>query len=142
MVRVRHGDTVEVHYTGCLKNGTTFDSTRERGALRFVVGDGTTLSDFENAVVGMFPGETRAVEIPCRKAYGPLRRNMERVLRPDLVPRGVKVKVGQLLRIQEEDRPPAVVRVTGKYGPEVMVDLNHPLAGEDLLFEIELLKIL
>jgi len=139
----KSGDTVKVHYTGRLQeDGQVFDSTRDRSPLQLTLGEGKTLKDFEDAVVGMFPGQNRRVEIPCRQAYGPRLRNMERVLRPDLVPRGTPVRIGQRLRIQEEGQSPTVVTIIGRSGKEVMIDTNHPLAGHDLVFEIELLEIL
>lgn len=143
MTAAQFGDTVRVHYIGRLRqDGVVFDSTRDRSPFQFTIGDKQTLPAFENAVVGMVPGETRQVEIPCREAYGAHRRNMERVLRPDLVPLGKKLRVGQRLRIEDEGFPPTVVTIIGLANNEVMVDTNHPLAGHDLAFEIELLEIL
>ncbi len=139
----QRGDTVKIHYTGRLQaDGRVFDSTRDRSPLQLTLGEGKTLKGFEDAVVGMFPGQIRRVEIPCRQAFGPRLRNMERVLRPDLVPRGTRLRIGHRLRIQENGQSPTVVTIIGRSGEEVMIDTNHPLAGHDLIFEIELLEIL
>jgi peptidylprolyl isomerase len=89
----------------------------------------------------MSPGDSKTIEIQCKQAFGPHRKNMERVLRKDLMPKGVKLKIGQYLRIQLEQKEPAVVKVIGISGHDVMVDTNHPLAGEDLTFEIDLIEI-
>ncbi|MFO7653632.1 MAG: FKBP-type peptidyl-prolyl cis-trans isomerase [Candidatus Krumholzibacteriia bacterium] len=141
MRRAGEGDRVRIHYTGQLADGTVFDTTRDRDAHELVIGDGTTLQDFEQAIVGLAPGESIRVEIPSRRAYGHRQRTLLRVLRPELLPTGVKIKVGQRLRVDQGDGTFAVVTVTGKSGGEVMVDMNHPLAGQDLAFDIELVEI-
>lgn len=141
MTVAKRGDTVRVHYEGKLEDGTVFDSSRERDPLQVEIGGGSSLQSFEEALIGMTPGEQKTVEIPAHQAYGPHRRNMERVLRKDLVSVGKKVRTGQRLRITLEDGQVTVVKVINVAGDDVMVDLNHPLAGEDLTFEIELLGI-
>jgi peptidylprolyl isomerase len=141
MTRAKKGDTVKVHYRGQLRDGRVFDATDAASPLQFTIGEGTTLYSLEDAVIGMAPGESKTVAIPCRQAFGPHRKNMERVLRKDLLPSGIKPKIGQYLRIQLEEKEPAVVKVIGVAGSDVMVDTNHPLAGEDLTFAIDLVEI-
>jgi peptidylprolyl isomerase len=141
MTFAKRGDTVRVHYTGKLKDGSIFDSSREREPLRFAIGEARTLATFEEAVIGMQPGEIKTVDIPCHRAYGPHRKNMVRAMRRDLVPDGLAVQPGQRLRITLEDGQTTIATVVNVAGGDVMVDVNHPLAGEDLSFEIELVEI-
>lgn len=141
MRTAQQGDTVLVHYVGTLDDGTVFDSTREREPFRVRLGEGITLISFEDAVVGMAPGEVRTVRIPCRRAFGSHRRNMERVLRRDTLPPGTKVRRGQKLRLTLPDGRQTIIVVTRVTRDEIMYDANHPLAGQDLTFEIELVAI-
>ena len=141
MAGAKHGSTVLVHYTGTLNDGRVFDGTAERDAHQLTIGDGATLIKFEQAIIGMEPGDKKTVEIASKNAFGRHMKNMERVLRPDQCPTG-KVKSGQHLRIDTGDGEPSVVKVIGVHGEQIVVDLNHPLAGEDLTFEIELVDIL
>ena len=141
MANAEHGDTVQVHYTGKLRDGTVFDSSQQRRPLRFKIGAGNTLVSFEEAVIGMAPGETKTVIIPSAQAYGPHRKNMVRVMRRDLLPAGQTFEVGQRLRVTLEEGQTTVVTVTNVVGEDVMVDINHPLAGQDLVFDIALLAI-
>ena len=142
MTKVQKGDTVQVRYTGRLKkNDSVFDATPADQPLELKVGEGTTLWSLEDALVGMEPGERRTVEIPSQLAFGRPLRNMERVLRKDLMPEGVHLRPGQHLRITLENGSQSVVKVLQVAGQDVIVDTNHPLAGEDLVFELELVAI-
>jgi peptidylprolyl isomerase len=127
---------------GQLRNGRVFDSTADRGPLEITLGSGQTLASFEEAIVGMVPGESKTVVIPCRLGYGAKRKHMVRTLRPDLVPPGKNLKPGQRLRITLEEGGTSVVTVTRVAGGQVLVDMNHPLAGEDLIFKVDLLAVL
>ena len=135
------GDRVRVHYTGTLTDGTVFDTTEERGPLELVIGVGKTLQAFEQALVGMEPGERKSIDIPARQAFGGRQRTLLRVLRRELFAPDQKIKVGQRLRIDQGDGAEAIVEVTRVTGDDVMVDMNHPLAGRDLTFAIELVEI-
>ncbi len=143
MASVEKGDTVRVRYTGRLKrDGSIFDATPADQPLQLKIGEGTTLWALEDALVGMEPGERKTVEIPSPQAFGRPLRNMERVLRKDLMPAGVRLRPGQHLRITLEDGRQSVVKVLQVSGQDVIVDTNHPLAGEDLVFDVELVAIL
>ena len=135
------GDRVRVHYTGTLADGTVFDTTEERGPLELVIGVGKTLQPFEQALIGMEPGERKSIDIPARQAFGGRQRTLLRVLKRELFTPGQKIKVGQRLRIDQGDGTEAIVEVTRVTGDDVMVDMNHPLAGRDLTFAIELVDI-
>lgn len=138
MKQAGKGDTVKVHYTGVLKDGTVFDSSRDRGAMEVTLGSGTLIPDFEDALVGMSVGETKQLQVPAANAYGP--RREELVIRvgssefpPHLVPQeGLKLN----LKGPEDQVIQAVI--TEVSGDSVAIDANHPLAGEDLTFDIEL----
>ena len=143
MAPAREGDTVRIRYTGRLKrDGTVFDATPEEAPLELEIGAGTTLWSLEDALIGMEEGESRTVEIPSAMAFGRPLRNMERVLRKDLMPTGVPLRPGQRLRIEHENGSQSVVKILQVTGDDVVVDTNHPLAGEDLVFEVRMVEIL
>ena len=142
MRTVCSGDRVRVNYTGKLADGRVFDTTDERGPQEIEIGAGKTLLKFEQALVGMAPGESREVVLAARDAFGKHQRTLLRVLKKELFAPGQKVKAGQRLRIDQGDGTHAVVKVTRVVGDEVMVDMNHPLADQDLTFAVDLLEIL
>jgi FKBP-type peptidyl-prolyl cis-trans isomerase 2 len=141
MAQATTGDTVRVHYTGTLNNGTTFDTSEGREPLEFTVGGGQVIPGFEKAVAGMEPGDTKTVEIPADQAYGPQRDEMMLSVSPDQFPEGMDPEVGQQLQLSQPDGQSVVVRVTEIEDDAVTLDANHPLAGEDLTFEITLDEI-
>ena len=141
MAQATTGDTVRVHYTGTLHDGTTFDSSEGREPLEFTVGGGQVIPGFEQAVEGMEPGDTKTVEIPADDAYGPKREEMMLQVSPDQFPEGVDPELGQQLQLSQPDGQNVVVRVTDVQDDAVTLDANHPLAGEDLTFEITLDEI-
>ena len=142
MPEARNGDTVKVHYTGMLEDGTIFDSSREREPLEFTIDEGQLIPGFEEAVKGMTPGETKTVEIPPEKAYGPRYEDAVLQVPRDRMPEGLDPQVGDQLQVQStsgQTFPALVTEVTDKV---VTLDANHPLAGKTLTFEIELVAIL
>lgn len=141
MAQAKQGDVVKVHYTGMLNDGSTFESTFDGEPLEFEVGDKQVLYAFEQAVVGMEPGETNNVEIPAEKAYGKrCNENIIKMNRNEL-PEDMKLKVGQKLQIRHPNGNAMVVTVSEVSSTSVTLDTNNPLAGEDLSFEIELVEI-
>lgn len=137
----KKGDQVKVHYTGTLKDGTVFDSSREREPLEFTLGEGKLIPGFENAVEGMNPGETRTQNIPSDEAYGPRLDELVLQVPKEQIPQDINPEVGQQLQIRQDDGRTAVVKVTDIGDDTVTLDANHPLAGKDLTFEIELLEV-
>ena len=141
MTQAKHGDTIKVHYTGKLRDGTVFDSSLSREPLQFTVGQGQMIVGFEQAIVGMSPGESRAVDISASQAYGPyLQEAVRQIDRCDL-PADLEPKVGQQLQGQHQDGRILMVTVTHVSETTVTLDGNHPLAGEDLIFDILLVEI-
>lgn len=139
---VKKGDRVRVHYTGRLEDESEFDSSSGDDPLEFTVGEGKVISGFESAVVGMSPGDEVETRIEAADAYG--KRNDDLILtikRSDL-PANLDPSVGQQLNMQASSGEPFVVTVTDRDEESLTLDANHPLAGEDLTFEIELIEIL
>ncbi|RZN40109.1 MAG: peptidylprolyl isomerase [Methanophagales archaeon ANME-1-THS] len=137
----RHGDTVKVHYTGKLEDGTVFDSSRDRDPLQFTLGEGQVIPGFEQAVVGMNVDESKTVTIPMEKAYGAHREEMVLVVGRNKFPEHLLLEVGQQLQIRLEDGQLIFVTVTEVTESSVTLDANHPLAGKDLTFDIHLVAI-
>ncbi|GAB4261237.1 MAG: peptidylprolyl isomerase [Deferrisomatales bacterium] len=141
MAQAKSGDTVQVHYTGKLDDGRTFDSSVDREPLEFTLGERQVIPGFESAVVGMEPGERKTVTIAAADAYGPSDPELVvQVERQDL-PEGLDPHVGQQLQVTRPDGVRVPVLVTEVSDASITIDANHPLAGEDLTFEITLVQI-
>ncbi len=141
MSEAKNGDNVQVHYTGKLDDGTVFDSSEGRDPLEFQLGAGNVIPGFEAAVVGMQEGETRKTHIAPEDAYGPYRDDMVIVVPRSEFPPDIQPEVGQQLQVHQENDQAFVVQVVEVNDAEVKLDANHPLAGEALNFEINLVKI-
>ncbi len=139
--QAQQGDTVRVHYTGKLDDGTVFDSSTDGEPLEFTIGEGNIIPGFEVAVVGMSPGDSKIETIPIEQAYGPHREEMVLVIERDQMPPELDPEVGQQLQIQQPSGEAIPVVITDVSDSEVTLDANHPLAGEDLVFEIQLVEI-
>lgn len=141
MAQAKRGNIVKVHYVGKFEDGTVFDTSREREPLPFTIGEGEVIPGFEEAVVGMNPGESKKVVIPAENAYGPRHDEMVLVVDRQNLPEGVDPQVGQQYQIPQSDGQSIVVTVTDASDSSVTLDGNHPLAGRALTFEIELLEV-
>ena len=141
MAEAKNGDTVKIHYTGKLDDGTVFDTSVERDPLQFTVGEGKLIPDFEQAVVGMNPGESKTIQIPAENAYGPHHQEMIMVVERSQFPDDLKPEVGQQLQVRQPDGSTFVVKVTDVSESNVTLDGNHPLAEKDLAFDIQLAEI-
>lgn len=142
MTQAKTGDTVQVHYTGKLGDGTVFDTSRERHPLRFVLGRGQVIAGFEQAIVGMTTGESKTAVIPVDQAYGAHRADMVIKLDRSQMPQNVNPQVGQRLELTQADDQTFLVTVTEISETHLTVDANHPLAGKALTFDLELVNIL
>jgi len=140
--KVKEGDTVKVHYTGKLtEDGTVFDSSREREPLEFTLGDGKLIPGFENAVIGMEEGDSTTVELDSEDAYGERREDLELEVSKSDLPDNIDPQVGMQLQMQQQENGQAVpVQITAVEDEYVKLDANHPLAGKDLTFDIELIE--
>lgn len=141
MVQAKSGDTVKIHYTGKLEDGTVFDTSAEREPLEFTISSGQVIPGFEQAVLGMAPGESKTEKIPMDQAYGPHREEMVLEVSREQIPPDIAPEVGQQLQIQQANGQSVPVFVTDVTDNQITLDANHPLAGEDLTFEIELVEI-
>lgn len=140
MASARPGDTVRVHYTGKLGDETVFDSSAGRDPLEFTIGEGRVIPGFETAVEGMAVGEERTVTIPVEQAYGERRDEMVATVGRDQFPPSIEPEVGLQLQMNQNGQP-IPVRVTEVSEESVTLDANHPLAGQDLTFDVELVEI-
>jgi FKBP-type peptidyl-prolyl cis-trans isomerase 2 len=139
--RAKHGDTVRVHYTGTLVDGTVFDTTTDRDPLEFEIGRSGLIPGFEEAVVGMEEQEAKTVHIPAAKAYGPRRPEGVFVIDRSKLSAGARPQVGHDVSICAEGK--TIVGEVKEVTPTtVTVDTNHLLAGQDLIFDIRLIEIL
>ncbi len=138
---VKEKDQVSVHYTGTLENGEVFDSSKERDPLSFTVGAGQMIPGFDNAVKGMKLNEVKKVTIPAGEAYGEPRPELVQEVSKEQLPEGLEPHVGQQLASELSNGQQITVYVTDVKPEKIVVDANHPLAGKDLNFEIEVVKI-
>lgn len=142
MRQAKHGDTVKVHYRGKLHDGSEFDASFDREPLEFTIGEGEVISGLEEAVVGMSPGDAKTTRLPVEKGFGPHRE--------DLVGEVAKSKfahwkrepvVGERVPISQPNGTPIDITVTDVTESKVIVDANHPLAGEELILDVELIDV-
>jgi len=141
MSEAKSGDSVHVHYTGKLADGSVFDSSEDRDALTFQLGKGQVVQGFDKAVTGMNVGEKKTETFPADQAYGPRLENLIFTIPRENLPPGYDPEVGEMLGMETKDGRQMDVVVIHSDESVVKVDGNHPLAGEDLTFEIELVKI-
>lgn len=141
MTEVKSGDTVNIHYTGTLDDGTQFDSSAGRDPLSFTVGAGQVIPGFDAAVTGMTVGQKKTVTIPADQAYGePDPRAVQAIPREN-IPAEIPLELGLMLQAQGPDGQPIPVTVVGITDDDVTLDANHRLAGKDLTFALELVSI-
>ena len=134
-------DTVKVHYTGTTDDGVVFDSSREREPLEFTMGQGQLIPGFENAVEGMKVGDSAKVRIPSEEAYGEVRDDTVVDINRSQIPPDINPEVGMVLQMQQPDGSPLNVTIREVNDDSVKLDANHPLAGQALTFDIELVEI-
>ena len=141
MQQAQHGDKVKVHYHGTLRTGETFDSSEGREPLEFTVGSGQVIKGFDEGVKGMSVGEKKTVEIPVGDAYG--EKNEELIIEfpKAQFPADMNPEVGQQLMMSNGSEQSFPVVIKEVKDDSVLLDANHPLAGQDLVFDIELVEI-
>ena len=141
MAEVKKGDTVKVHYHGKLNDGTTFDSSEGRQPLEFEVGSGMVIKGFDEGVKGMNVGDKRTISIPADDAYGQKQEEMIIPFERKNFPPDIEPEIGMTLNMHSEDGNPLPVVITGINEETITLDANHPLAGQDLIFDIELVDV-
>jgi len=142
MASAKNGDTVRVHYTGKLLDGTIFDSSEGSDPLEFILGQQQVIAGFDRAVLGMNIGAKTTVTIPVDDAYGQRKPGLVLDVDRSEFPPDIEPRIGLNLRMEQSDGSTVNVAVTNVAGNMVTLDANHPLAGEDLVFDIELVEII
>jgi peptidylprolyl isomerase len=141
MTQATAGNTVSIHYTGTLADGTTFDSSEGRDPLTFEMGAGQIIPGLEAALDGMAEGESKTVTVPAEQAYGPRREDAMQAVPRESVPDHIPLDLGTQLQVQTPDGQAMPVTVAEVTDETVTLDANHPLAGKDLTFAVELVKV-
>ncbi len=142
MSQAKVGDTVKVHYSGTLEDGSVFDSSREREPFELTLGQQMAIPGFEKAIVGMEMGETKTVSFPPEDAYGPYNEGLLIVFERSQVPPDADPQVGMQLQLRSPEGTDVNAVITNVTEDKITFDANHPLAGKALKFEIQLLEIL
>lgn len=141
MTQVKSGDTVSLHYTGTLADGTTFDTSEGRDPLQFEVGSGQIIPGLDKAIPGMEVGEKKTVQVPADEAYGQSNPEAKQDVPRGEIPPEIPLELGMQLQVQAPNGQTLPVTVVAMTEETVTIDANHPLAGKDLTFDIELVEI-
>ena len=141
MTLAAQGDTVKVHYTGTLDDGTIFDTSQGRDPLQFTIGKQEVIPGFEHAVQGMGLGESNTFDIPVDQAYGPRDERLVMQVPRQQIPQDIELAIDDRLQVRRADGKMSLVTVSALSETDVTLDANHPLAGQDLIFDIQLVEI-
>lgn len=141
MQQVKKGDTIKVHYHGKLTDGSTFDSSEGREPLEFEVGSGMVIPGFDNGVIGLTVGEKRTIHIPVDEAYGAKREDLFMEFPKDRFPADITPEAGMVLSMSNGEGQQMPVVIAEVKEEVVILDANPPLAGQDLIFDLELVEI-
>jgi len=137
----QQGDIVKVHYTGSLSDGEVFDSSEGSEPLEFQIGSGQVIPGFELAITGMAPGESKKFTIPAQEAYGDRDDSMIVSFPINMLPEGFEAEIGSQLDLEDEEGNQIPALIIDLDEEKILLDANHPLAGEDLTFEIQVVSI-
>ncbi|WP_031387630.1 FKBP-type peptidyl-prolyl cis-trans isomerase [Desulfonatronum thiodismutans] len=140
MTQAQTGNQVKVHYTGRLDSGQVFDSSADREPLEFTLGQGQLIPGFEAAVTGMQVGDKKTVTIPAEDAYGPRQDDLLFSVERSQLPDTIQPEVGQQLQVNQEGQT-ALVTISELTDTTMTLDANHPLAGENLTFDLEVVEV-
>ena len=142
MAKVEKGSKIKVHYTGTLNDGNKFDSSHDRGqTLDFEVGTGQMIKGFDEGVIGMEVGETKDLHLQPEDAYGLRKEEAQTEVPKEALPPDLNPQIGETVQGQTIDGRPILAKVKELHENKVILDLNHPLAGEELNFKVELVEI-
>jgi peptidylprolyl isomerase len=141
LAQPQKGNTVAVHYTGRLEDGTVFDSSKDGDPLRFTLGEGQVIPGFEQAILDLEPGQTGTTRISPEEGYGPHRAELIVAIPREQLPPEIQPEIGQhfQLTVDQGNNVPVVVKDVSE--TSVTFDANHPLAGKTLVFDLELVEI-
>jgi FKBP-type peptidyl-prolyl cis-trans isomerase 2 len=138
---IKNGDKVKVHYTGSLDNGTVFDSSEAREPIEFTVGSGQLIKGFDQGVIGMKKGEEKVIHIKAADAYGEHSDKLIRKVERNLLPKDREPQVGMVMGLVRSDGMQAEARIIEVNPENILIDMNHPLAGKNLNFKIRIVEI-
>jgi len=141
MTAVKNGDTVRIHYTGKLTDGTVFDSSEGRDPLEFTVGAGHVIKGMDQGMLDMAEGDKKTLEIACVDAYGPINPSARQAVPREGIPDDIPLEIGTMLQMQTPEGQVLPVTVVDVDEASVTLDANHRLAGQDLIFDVELVAI-
>ncbi len=141
MQKAEEGNTIKIHYTGRLDDGTVFDSSREREPLEFKLGEGSLIKGFEDAVSGMAVGDKKTIHIPANEAYGERRDDLVLTVNKKQFPPDIEPKEGLMLSLRNPAGGMVEAMISEVTEDSVTLDANHPLAGKELTFDLELVEI-
>jgi peptidylprolyl isomerase len=141
MAEIKQGDTVRIHYTGRLSDGSVFDTSDGRDPLEFAYGEGQVIAGLESGMEGMSVGDKRIIEVPADQAYGPVHDAARRAVPREDIPEEVPLDLGTQVHAHNEEGQVMTLTIFEVTETHVVLDANHPLAGKDLTFDIELISI-
>ena len=141
MEKVEKGNTIKVHYTGTLNDGTVFDTSKDRDPIEFTVGSGNMIPGFDAAVIDMKMNEKKTVDIPYKDAYGERRDDLLLSIERNNIPDDANIEVGQMLQMKSPEGEVYNVIIAEITDDSITLDANHPMAGLDLKFDLELVEI-
>ncbi|MFQ5772746.1 MAG: peptidylprolyl isomerase [bacterium] len=142
MRKAKSGDKVKIHFIGKLEDGSIFSTSKKGEPIEFVLGESKIISGIQEAVIGMEPQKSKTVQLPPDKGFGPHRQELIKEVDKKYLPEDEEYEVGQILELPQTDGRMGRVKVTDVSESKVTLDMNHPLAGQNLVFDITLLEIL
>ena len=142
MDKVRNGDTVKIHCTGKKENGVGFGSSKGGPPIEFKVGGGDIISGLEQGVIGLETGESKTITVPPERAFGPMREELFKIIKEDELPENITPVVGQRVKMERPDGKNVDFHITEIKADTVILNGNHPLAGETLTLDVEIVDIL
>ena len=142
MTKAKTGDRVKVHFTGYLEDGKIFGSTSDEEPFEFTIGEKHMLPGFEMAVIGMNKGDTKSITLPPEEAYGEYKEDLVSVMERSGFPQEINLEIGKRLRVRTQDGKYAIITIKNLTEDSIVVDRNDPLAGQTLIFKIELVDII
>ena len=141
MSQVKNNDTVKIHYTGKLEDGQVFDSSIEREPIEFTIGGGQIIPGLEKGLIDMEVNEKKTIQIPQTEAYGDIQKELIQEIPKDQLPQEITPEVGMGLVAKNPDGSERQLRVAEVKEESIIIDANHPLAGKDLIFDVEVVEI-